>query len=61
MNSDIYAMRLNEQIEFNDIAILRVPGGWIYTYYDFSTGGEKTSTFVPFNNEFQTVNKENVK
>jgi hypothetical protein len=55
-SADIYGMKLHETIIlFNNNAtthsILRVAGGWIY---QFSYDTYATSTFVPFDNEFQS-------
>ena len=54
----LYGMNLNEQIEVFDkgaIAwtITRVPSGWIYSYIRLDSN-QMTSTFVPFDNKFQT-------
>lgn len=55
-STEIYQMELHETAYYNNNwEILRVPGGWIYTQYQFddSIDTVNTSTFVPFNNEFQ--------
>lgn len=36
----------------DDIRVVRVPGGWIYTVYRLDRG-QMNSVFVPFNNEFE--------
>jgi len=59
-------MGLHEKLTIKDsqpVEILRVPGGWIYTYFQLNqvmmqNGGWSeeyipSSIFVPFNNEFQ--------
>lgn len=35
--------------------LVRVPGGWVYTYGDMQG---TSSTFVPFNNEFMKPNTD---
>ena len=55
MNSEnlkIYEMQLHEVVLFNEVRVLRVPGGWIYFHDE-----NRFSTFVPFNNEFQIPKK----
>lgn len=53
----IYKMKLGD-VAVNALTnnsserILRVPGGWIYTYGDLEG---TSSTFIPFDNEFQRV------
>lgn len=48
---DLYSMKLHETIIINNggvhIAIIRVPGGWVYR-----SGTDMC--FVPYNNEFQS-------
>lgn len=51
----IYDMNLHEHIQLTmggeDVKIIRVAGGWLYTVY--SEGNDMGgTTFVPFNNEF---------
>lgn len=55
-HDNIYEMKLHEQIlkkgecgayDSTNIYILRVAGGWVYTI-------KNSSTFVPFDNEFQS-------
>jgi hypothetical protein len=52
---NIYELELHQTLEMDDPhlynTILRVPGGWIYRYFDMSRS-MLTSCFVPFNNEF---------
>ena len=46
--TDIYKMKLGDLIGIrNDVNVLRVPGGWIYIFYE-----QEFSSFVPFDNEF---------
>lgn len=54
---DIYKMKLHDEASIPYIAhVLRVPGGWIYRFWDCDKYDvEKITTFVPFNNEFQNV------
>jgi hypothetical protein len=51
----IYQMKLGDvEIKFPNNKtkeiLLRVPGGWVYIYSDMEGS---TSSFIPFNNEFQ--------
>ena len=47
----IYNMELHEEVRIECATIIKVAGGWLYSW------GE-TTTFVPYNNEFQEeVNK----
>ena len=48
-NLPIYKLKLHEITTQSFFKILRVPGGWIYTYV---REDGPTSTFVPFNDEF---------
>lgn len=56
MENDLYKMKLHETQVANDgrnfVEALRVAGGWIYIIYDKSHNC-LTSSFVPYNNEFQ--------
>jgi hypothetical protein len=47
---ELKKMELHDEKNFNNVIILRVPGGWIYTTYsDNGTGGyEQSACFVPF-------------
>ena len=47
----IYTMQLHDVIELHTHNIVRVPDGWIYTYYGSAT---QSSVFVPYNGEFNT-------
>lgn len=54
-NTDIYSLKLHEELILfmNDSvthSVIRVAGGWLYL---LSYGDHQTTTFVPFNNEFQ--------
>jgi hypothetical protein len=57
----IYKLKLGEELQVNShLAIMRVPGGWIFTQKNTYFGAEvdqhiENSTFVPFDNEFQIV------
>ena len=46
-------MKLHERIWIG-FDVLRVAGGWIYSDYNDETSTLYNSTFVPFNNEFQS-------
>ena len=55
MEKTIYDLKLHETLELDDdITIIRVPGGWIYTYYSDYYNQHKTSSmvFVPYSLEF---------
>ena len=46
---DIYHMKLHETLSLDNRVghtIMRVPGGWLYKYFD-------QIVFVPYNNEFE--------
>ena len=54
----LYEIGLHEAISPNEggnFQVLRVPGGWVYTFYSENGAGGYyvSSCFVPFNNEFQ--------
>jgi hypothetical protein len=51
MTNSIHQMKLHEEIKLsNNYYVLRVSGGWIYTTI---YAGEISSTFVPYNCEFE--------
>ena len=55
---EIYKLKLHHYTWINDdIKIIRVPGGWIYMYYD---NNDTSHTFVPFNNEFSSLNEPQI-
>ena len=45
----IYELVFGEAQLRGDWEVMRVPGGWIFLHYG---GSGKTSTFVPYNSEF---------
>lgn len=51
VNTDIYKMKLHEQIHIENHNILKVPGGWIYT--DRRNDQAPSGVFVP--NPMQTA------
>lgn len=52
----LYAMDLHDELqEGSNLFIMRVPGGWIYNYFNSENGEPICATFVPFHNEFQKV------
>ena len=63
MDKTIYNLELHERIEWDNINIVRVPGGWVYSViYEMrhNVGLNKTavqgfigSVFVPYNEEFK--------
>ena len=55
---DLFAMKLHEQINItNDLAVVRVPGGWLYTFWESAPNSGVTTTFVPFCDEFHPTKK----
>jgi hypothetical protein len=53
---DIYKLQLHDMITAPEFTILRVPGGWIYRFWDFVTKElSPVGVFVPFDDEFQEV------
>lgn len=54
MENNIYNLELHEvTVITNGLHVTRVPGGWIYE--SFIDEVSISSTFVPFNNEFQSA------
>ena len=55
---DLYDLLLLEDLYFGNAGnyLTRVPGGWIF--YMQNMTGTKIGTFVPFNDEFQSLNNE---
>lgn len=55
---NIYNLELHEAIEIKTgpttYFVIRVPGGWIYENPRLDCG-QMTSTFIPFDNGFQTL------
>lgn len=53
MEKTIYTMELHEKLKINDglCWVLRVPGGWIYEFYN-ATDNKSEYVFVKFNTEF---------
>ena len=50
----IYELKLHENLQLEDYQITRVPGGWIYRYWDYDKREYYPSaTFVPYNNDLQ--------
>jgi len=62
MSENIHEMKLHEELDFPSFSILRVPGGWVYTYKELSqiiqidgtwSGNYlPSSVFVPYRKEF---------
>ncbi len=52
MRNDIYSLKLHENLYLEDHKVLRVPGGWVYTYLGGSYDSV-SSCFVPFSPEFE--------
>ncbi len=62
MANTIYDLKLHELTFFTNkdddvIKILRVPGGWIYSFLIKSESDTKM-IFIPYNNEFQDLTKK---
>lgn len=54
MYKNIYDLRLHEELDIGfRTTVKRVEGGWLYVIKGFFKGAPHTTTFVPFNNEFQ--------
>lgn len=59
-DGNLYELKLHEGISAVSLGksaetywqILRVPGGWIYTYWDCEKEKYNNGIFVPFNDEF---------
>lgn len=54
---DMYVLGLGDEMQFTDESfVVRVPGGWVITYYrENGTGAyDMSSCFIPFDNEFQS-------
>jgi len=60
MEKELYSMGLGEEIHiYGGAWALRVPGGWVFwREAESGTGGwVLTSCFVPFDNEFQSIDR----
>lgn len=62
MEDLLYQMGLHQQLTPATpapVCITRVPGGWVYTIYSHvhPDSYHVSSVFVPFHNEFQTVDE----
>lgn len=53
MKKSIYDLELHEETSFPGCNIMRVPGGWLYSSWDYDKEHFMIPVFVPFNNEFQ--------
>jgi len=51
----LYELEPLEEINIEGRNFLRVPGGW--RLLDYGAGRNRTSCFIPFNNEFQPKEK----
>lgn len=52
MEKTLYNLELHESLNLPFVLVLRVPGGWIYDYWDVQTDAFKQGTFVPYSDEF---------
>jgi len=49
----IYDLNLHEVYKEPDFSVMRVPGGWIYRFWDYINDCEHLNAiFVPFDNAF---------
>ena len=57
-DSKLYKLKLHEASDFPpEIQVTRVAGGWLYRFWnDNKKEYFSSSTFVPFDNEFQDKN-----
>ena len=55
MGKDIFKLKLHETMSVGCLDVMRVSGGFLYLTYDGQSGEVTSSTFVPFNNEFQKI------
>ena len=57
----LYNLKLHEVMQREDFQALRVPGGWIYRYWDYEKRDYYAdSTFVPYSEEFLPRNPEHI-
>jgi len=51
----MFNLKLNESLIQDYMVITRVPGGWIYTQYQYAAtkAGAITSCFVPYSNDLK--------
>lgn len=55
----IYELKLHEELQIEGFSVTRVPGGWIYRYWDYTAKDYyPTATFVPFSGEFVRIGRE---
>lgn len=53
MDKTIYNLELHEFLDTDGMSICRVPGGWIYRFWDYiKKDYNDSNVFVPYNNEF---------
>lgn len=45
---DFYNLEIGEYYHKNDHTLLRVPGGWVYGYFDQPNRIYTTSVFIPY-------------
>lgn len=54
MEKTIYELELHKRCTIPELEIIRVPGGWLYRFWDYEKQlYSTTATFVPYNNDFQ--------
>jgi hypothetical protein len=49
----IYNLGLHQECRLGSVCVIRVPGGWIYRFWDFERQEDMQPIFIPYNNEFQ--------
>lgn len=55
---DPHGMKVHEGRTDPGMQILRVPGGWLYMFWDWNSDMWLTPVFVPYNNEFEGKSDE---
>ncbi|MFA5618418.1 MAG: hypothetical protein WDK95_16440 [Syntrophorhabdaceae bacterium] len=58
MTNNLYEMKLHDILDFDEYNIIRVPGGWIYRFWDIVKGEYGKGTFVPLYDEFMEMTEE---
>jgi len=49
IKNQLVTMELHDEIEYYDIKVLKVPGGWIYRFYNSDKQNYENPVFVPWN------------
>ena len=57
----IYDLKLHEEYNEEGFGVARVPGGWIYRFWDYvKEGYYPNTTFVPYSDEFLGRNPDHI-